>query len=66
MEEKLSKLEAENARLCEALRAVADHQKEIDKILEGVKDIIESREAAKHAPVTDEAVINLLKKYSRL
>ena len=66
MDEKLQQLESENARLREALCAVAEHQKEIDRILDGVKDIIESRNEAQHAPVTDEAVKNLLKKYSRL
>ena len=66
MEEKLQKLESENARLTEALCAIAEHQREIDKLLDGVKDIIEKQEDAQNAPVTDEAVVNLLKKYSRL
>ena len=65
-EKKLQQLESENNRLREALRAVMAHNAEITRQMEQIKDILEEADTAEKAPVTDEAVKNLLKKYSRL
>ena len=56
-------LEAENDRLKRAVRDISSHMEEIQKILDGLSDII-TEEDDKH--VTDEDVIKLLKKYSSL
>ena len=59
-------LASENARLREALKKIAEHQAQIQKILEGVSDLLKTEEQTESAPVTDEDVKELLKKYSRL
>ena len=56
-------LEAENDRLRKAVKEMSVHMEEIQKILDGLSDII-TEEDDKH--VTDEDVIKLLKKYSSL
>ncbi|WP_316608165.1 hypothetical protein [uncultured Ruminococcus sp.] len=59
-------LASENARLREALKKIAEHQAQIQKILDGVSDLLRTNEQTESAPVTDEDVKELLKKYSRL
>lgn len=59
-------LASENARLREALKKIAEHQAQIQKILDGVSDLLRANEQTEAAPVTDEDVKELLKKYSRL
>lgn len=59
-------LASENARLREALKKIAEHQAQIQKILDGVSDLLRANEQTDSAPVTDEDVKELLKKYSRL
>ena len=59
-------LASENARLSEALKKIAEHQAQIQKILDGVSDLLRTNEQTESAPVTDEDVKELLKKYSRL
>ena len=59
-------LASENARLREALKKIAEHQAQIQKILDGVSDLLKTEEQTESAPVTDEDVKELLKKYSRL
>ncbi|MBQ6335595.1 MAG: hypothetical protein IJI50_00025 [Ruminococcus sp.] len=59
-------LASENARLREALKKIAEHQAQIQKILDGVSDLLRANEQTESAPVTDEDVKELLKKYSRL
>ena len=59
-------LTSENARLREALKKIAEHQAQIQKILDGVSDLLRANEQTESAPVTDEDVKELLKKYSRL
>lgn len=66
MEEKLRRLEEDNRRLCEALRQIAEHSAEITRLTESVRDILDRDAVAPDAPVTDETVKNLLKKYSRI
>lgn len=56
-------IEAENDRLKEAVKEISYHMDEIQKILDGLDDIL-IEEDGKH--VTEEDVINLLKKYSSL
>lgn len=59
-------LASENARLCGALRKIKEHHAEIQKILDEVSDLLVTNEQTEAAPVTDEDVKQLLKKYSRL
>ena len=59
-------LASENARLREALKKIAEHQAQIQKILDDVSDLLRANEQTESAPVTDEDVKELLKKYSRL
>lgn len=60
------KLASENARLLGALRKIKEHNDEIQKILNEVSDLLATNEQTESAPVTDEDVKELLKKYSRL
>ena len=57
---------SENARLLGALRKIKEHNDEIQKILDEVSDLLATNEQTEDAPVTDEDVKELLKKYSRL
>lgn len=68
MDEKkeLETLRHDKQRLCEALREIAKKLDEINGILDGVSDLTVVKEPERHAPVTDEEVKNLLKKYSRI
>jgi negative regulator of sigma E activity len=59
-------LASENARLLGALRKIKEHNDEIKKILNEVSDLLATKEQTESAPVTDEDVKELLKKYSRL
>ena len=61
-----NKLASENARLLGALRKIKEHNEEIKKILDEVSDLLVTNEQTESAPVTDEDVKQLLKKYSRL
>lgn len=61
-----NKLASENARLLSALRKIKEHNEEIKKILDEVSDLLATNEQTESAPVTDEDVKQLLKKYSRL
>ena len=61
-----NKLASENARLLGALRKIKEHNEEIKKILDEVSDLLVTNEQTDSAPVTDEDVKQLLKKYSRL
>ena len=61
-----NKLANENARLLGALRKIKEHNEEIKKILDEVSDLLVTNEQTDSAPVTDEDVKQLLKKYSRL
>lgn len=61
-----NKLASENARLLGALRKIKEHNEEIKKILDEVSDLLATNEQTESAPVTDEDVKQLLKKYSRL
>lgn len=61
-----NKLASENARLLSALRKIKEHNEEIKKILDEVSDLLVTNEQTESAPVTDEDVKQLLKKYSRL
>jgi hypothetical protein len=61
-----NKLASENARLLGALRKIKEHNEEIKKILDEVSDLLATNEQNESAPVTDEDVKQLLKKYSRL
>ena len=61
-----NKLANENARLLGALRKIKEHNEEIKKILDEVSDLLVTNEQTESAPVTDEDVKKLLKKYSRL
>ena len=56
-------LEAENDRLRKAVKEMSVHMEEIQKILDGLSDIL-TEEEDKH--VTEEDVKKLLKKYSTL
>ncbi len=62
----MSDIEKENARLREALKAIAKAQEEIQKALDGVSDLLREEEKSESVPVTDDDVKALLKKYSRL
>ena len=66
MEEKTRDLATENARMCEALNKIAEHHAQIQKILDDVSDLLVDEEHDETAPVTEEDVKQLLKKYSRL
>ena len=66
MDEKLLALMSENDRMCEALRNISEHQAEIKKILDSVSDLLKNDEPDESAPFTEEDVIQLLKKYSRI
>lgn len=66
MDEKIKQLEHENDRLKKALRVIAEHQAEIQKQLDEIKDLLFTEEPADNTPVTEEDVRSLLKKYSRL
>ncbi len=68
MDEKkeLEALRHDNQRLCEALREITKKIDEINGILKGVGDLTTVREPQRGAPVTEEEVKNLLKKYSKL
>ena len=59
-------LASENARLLGALRKIKELNDEIQKILDEVSDLLVTNEQTEAAPVTDEDVKQLLKKYSRL
>ena len=61
-----NKLASENARLLGALRKIKEHNEEIKKRLDEVSDLLVTNEQTDSAPVTDEDVKQLLKKYSRL
>ena len=61
-----NKIASENARLLGALRKIKEHNEEIKKILDEVSDLLVTNEQTESAPVTDEDVKQLLKKYSRL
>lgn len=61
-----NKLASENTRLLGALRKIKEHNEEIKKILDEVSDLLVTNEQTESAPVTDEDVKQLLKKYSRL
>ena len=61
-----NQLASENARLLGALRKIKEHNEEIKKILDEVSDLLVTNEQTESAPVTDEDVKQLLKKYSRL
>ena len=61
-----NKLASENARLLGAQRKIKKHNEEIKKILDEVSDLLVTNEQTESAPVTDEDVKQLLKKYSRL
>lgn len=68
MDEKkeLEALKHDNHRLCEALREIKKKMDEINGILKDVSDLTTVREQSRSAPVTEEEVKNLLKKYSKL
>lgn len=66
MDDNKKALASENARLSEALKKIAQHQAEIQKILDGVSDLLAEDEQTESAPVTEKDVKELLKKYSRL
>jgi|GEM_PF-3236779 len=67
MEEMLRQLEEENNRMRETLLAIEHHQQEIEKLIDSVRDLLETpEEDGENAHVTDDDVKNLLKKYSRL
>ncbi|WP_407384062.1 hypothetical protein [Ruminococcus sp.] len=59
-------LTSENIRLREALKKISEHHAAIQKILDGVSDLLVTDEQAASAPVTEKDVKELLKKYSRL
>ncbi|MBQ3285744.1 MAG: hypothetical protein IJH40_08915 [Ruminococcus sp.] len=63
---KIKQLEHDNARLKSALRGIAAHHAEIQKLLDEVHDLLYANEQTDTTPVTDEDVKSLLKKYSRL
>lgn len=59
-------LRRDNRRLCEALREISAKLDEINGILNGVRDLTTVKEPESAAPVSDDDVKSLLKKYSRL
>ncbi len=62
----LERLKHDNQRLCEALREITKRVEEIDALLKGVRDLTVVSEPEHQAPVTEDDVKSLLKKYSRL
>lgn len=66
MEDNMMALAGENARLTEALRKISEHHAQIQKIIDGVSDLLVTEERVEAAHVTEEDVKQLLKKYSRL
>ncbi len=66
MEENYQELLRENNRMRETLRKIAEHQSEIQRLLGEIDDLLKTEEPTEIAPVTDEDVKQLLKKYSRL
>ncbi|MBO4869854.1 MAG: hypothetical protein J5585_09095 [Clostridia bacterium] len=53
-------------RLKTALRDIREHMKQIDEILESVDDLLGENGTSPDAPASQEEIIDLLKKYSRL
>lgn len=66
MDENNKNLASDNARLREALKKITEHNAQIQKILDGVSDLLADEEHGEAAHVTEEDVKQLLKKYSRL
>ena len=66
MDEKIKQLEYDNERLKKALHEISVHQAEIQKQLDGIKELLYAEEPTETAAVTEEDVKSLLKKYSRL
>ena len=62
----LEALRQDNQRMSEACREIEKKLREIDEILDSVKDLIEVNEPERHTPVTEDEVKSLLKKYSRI
>ena len=62
----LEKLEQENERMKQALKDITAYQAEIQNVLDEVQDLLYEEEHTENAPVTEDDVISLLKKYSRL
>lgn len=62
----VKQLEHDNARLKKALKEISVHQAEIRKLLDEVQDLLIENIQTDNAPVTEEDVKSLLKKYSRL
>ena len=63
MEDKIKRLEEENARLRESLDRIWEHLQAIDHILQGLSEVDKTH---MDSQFTDDDVKNLLKKYSRL
>lgn len=63
MEDKIKRLEEENARLREALDRIREHLQAIDHIMLGLSEVDKTH---MDSQFTDDDVKNLLKKYSRL
>lgn len=63
MEDKIKRLEEENARLREALDRIREHSQAIDHIMQGLSEVDKTH---MDSQFTDDDVKNLLKKYSRL
>ena len=66
MDEMMLQLEQENERMKNALKEIAAYQAEIQNQLDEISDLLYEDEADENAPVTEEDVKSLLKKYSRL
>ena len=66
MEDKKIALASENARMSEALRKIAEHHSEIQRILDSVSDLLFEDEQTELGSVTEKDVKELLKKYSHL
>ena len=62
----LEQLEQENERMKQALKDITAYQAEIQNVLDEVQDLLYEEEQNENAPVTEDDVISLLKKYSRL
>ncbi len=62
----LEQLEQENERMKQALKDITAYQSEIQNVLDEVQDLLYEEEHIENAPVTEDDVISLLKKYSRL
>ena len=63
MEDKIKRLEEENARLREALDRIREHLQAIDHIMQGLSEVDKTH---MDSQFTDDDVKYLLKKYSRL